>query len=122
MAFLQKPVRGDELAEMLEQLEVRLLLRGDPRFPQQLLGLPRPPHWLFVQGAMSPLQGPAVTIVGTRKPSAHGNFLVRYVGACLGDWGVPTVSGLAAGIDQPSARAFAPCWRADDRSARYRHP
>jgi predicted Rossmann fold nucleotide-binding protein DprA/Smf involved in DNA uptake len=27
-------------------------------------------------------------------------FLARYVGACLGDWAVPTVSGLAAGIDQ----------------------
>jgi predicted Rossmann fold nucleotide-binding protein DprA/Smf involved in DNA uptake len=62
--------RGDELAAMLERLGVRLLLRGDPRFPQQLLDLPRPPHWLFVQGAMSPLKGPAVAIVGTRNPSA----------------------------------------------------
>jgi DNA protecting protein DprA len=92
--------RGDELAAMLERLGVRLLFRGDPQFPQQLLDLPRPPHWLFAQGAMSPLKGPAVTIVGTRNPSADGNFLVRYIGACLGDWGVPTVSGLAAGIDQ----------------------
>ena len=92
--------RGDELAATLEQLGVMLLLRGDKRFPKQLLDLPRPPHWLFVQGAISALRGPAVTIVGTRKPSADGNFLARYIGACLGDWGIPTVSGLAAGIDQ----------------------
>jgi DNA processing protein len=92
--------RGDELAAMLEQLGVVLLLRDDNRFPQQLLDLPRAPHWLFVQGAISALRRPAVTIVGTRKPSADGNFLAGYVGACLGDWGVPTVSGLATGIDQ----------------------
>lgn len=92
--------RGEELAAKLEQLGVALLFRGDPCFPRQLQDLSRPPHWLFVQGSITRLSEPAVTIVGTRKPSADGYFLARYVGACLGDWGVPTVSGLAAGIDQ----------------------
>jgi DNA protecting protein DprA len=92
--------RGDELAEMLQRIGVKLLLRGDSRFPERLLDLPRPPHWLFVQGAISLLKSSAVTIVGTRNPSTDGIFLAHYVGACLGDWGSPTISGLAAGIDQ----------------------
>jgi DNA protecting protein DprA len=91
---------GDELAAMLGRLGVMILFRGDSRFPHQLLDLPRPPHWLFVQGAFSRLSGPTVTIVGTRKPSADGDFLARYVGACLGGWSVPTVSGLAIGVDR----------------------
>jgi DNA protecting protein DprA len=92
--------RGDALAAMLEQLGVAVLFRDDPRFPERLLDLARPPHWLFVQGSIGLLKDPAVTIVGTRKPSTDGSFLAHYVGACLGDWAVPTVSGLAAGIDQ----------------------
>lgn len=92
--------RADGLAERLGEMGVSLLFRGDAAFPPQLLDLPRPPHWLFVQGHVPLLHEPSVAIVGTRKPSADGVFLARYVGACLEDWGVPTVSGLAAGIDQ----------------------
>ncbi len=86
--------------DRLTEMGVRLLFRDDPRFPRTLLDLERPPHWLFIQGAMAPLAMPAVAIVGTRKPSEDGLFLARYVGACLGDWPAATVSGLAAGIDQ----------------------
>ncbi len=92
--------RGDELAGLLERLGVTLLFSDDPRFPPQLLKLERPPHWLFVQGSIDRLADPSLAIVGTRKPSADGLFLARYVGECLADWRLPTVSGLAAGIDQ----------------------
>lgn len=92
--------RGERLAEQLAELGITLLFRGSPGFPQSLLDLERPPFWLFVQGSIERLSQPSVAVVGTRKPSADGYFLSRYVGACLGDWGAPTVSGLAAGIDQ----------------------
>jgi DNA protecting protein DprA len=86
--------------DRLTKIGVRLLFRHEPCFPRALLDLERPPHWLFVQGTTAPLSMPAVAIVGTRKPSEDGLFLARYVGACLGDWPVATVSGLATGIDQ----------------------
>jgi DNA protecting protein DprA len=92
--------QGDRLAEHLESLGVALLFRGSAGFPPALLELERPPHWLFVQGSVERLAEPSIAIVGTRKPSSDGFFLSRYIGACLGEWGVPTVSGLAAGIDQ----------------------
>lgn len=88
------------MRDRLTEMGIRLLFREDPRFPRALLDLERPPHWLFVQGAMAPLAMPSVAIVGTRKPSEDGLFLARYVGACLADWPAATVSGLAAGIDQ----------------------
>lgn len=91
---------GDQLAAQLEALGIGLLFRHSPGFPPALLELERPPHWLFVQGSAALLAEPSIAIVGTRKPSPDGFFLSRYVGACLGEWGAPTVSGLAAGIDQ----------------------
>ena len=92
--------KGDQLAEQLERRHVAILFRDDLRFPTQLLDLEFPPHWIFVQGNIDLLREKSVTIVGTRKPTPDGEFIARYLGACLGDWGVPTVSGLAAGIDQ----------------------
>jgi DNA processing protein len=92
--------RADILGEHLARAGVAIVFRGDPCFPAQLLELERPPHWLFVQGEINLLHQPSVAIVGTRKPTGDGQFLTRYIGACLGDWRAPTVSGLAAGIDQ----------------------
>lgn len=91
---------GDRLSEQLKALGVAILFRHSTGFPAALLELERPPHWLFVQGSVDLLSEPSIAIVGTRKPSPDGYFLSRYVGACLGDWGAPTVSGLAVGIDQ----------------------
>ncbi len=91
---------GHRLCEHLQSLGIALLFRASPGFPSALLDLDRPPHWLFVQGNVERLAEPSVAIVGTRKPSSDGIFLSRYVGACLEEWGAPTVSGLAAGIDQ----------------------
>lgn len=92
--------RSERLMDELQRLGVKILLREDPQYPKRLLDLPRPPHWLFVQGDPSVLNSPSLAVVGTRSPSADGIFLAQYVGACLGDWGVATVSGLASGIDQ----------------------
>jgi len=92
--------RATRMAKLLDSLGVVIVFQDDHRFPQALLDLERPPHWLFIQGSIAALSAASVAIVGTRKPSEDGLFLARYVGACLGDWSAATVSGLAAGIDQ----------------------
>lgn len=100
------------LLDELHQRGVHIVLRSDPRFPASLMDLARPPHWLFVQGAVEILNEPSIGIVGTRKPTSDGLFLARYVGSCLRDWGRATVSGLAMGIDtiahEQSIRACVP--------------
>jgi DNA processing protein len=81
------------------RLGISVVWDTDPSYPQQLRDLPRPPRWLFVQGDISRLSDPILGFVGTRRPSDDGLFLARYVGACLRDWQLTTVSGLATGID-----------------------
>lgn len=92
--------RASGLLRRLKEIDAQLVLRDDPIYPRQLLDLRDPPFWLFVQGDPQVLAEPSVAIVGTRDPSPDGLWLARYVGYCLRDWGAPTVSGLALGIDQ----------------------
>lgn len=92
--------RAEKMFDQLSRAEVKLVFRGDPDYPPQLMDLRDPPFWLFVQGDVSVLSRPALSVVGTREPSEDGLWLVKYVGHCLHEWGVPTVSGLAVGIDQ----------------------
>nr|WP_237352036.1 DNA-processing protein DprA [Rhizobium sp. ACO-34A] len=90
----------DQLTAVFRNLRIGVLFRSDESYPQALLDLEDPPHWLFVQGNVEILQAPSVAIVGTREPSADGLWLAEYVGLTLHHWGHPTVSGLAIGIDQ----------------------
>ena len=92
--------RGSRLLDSFKRNNTSIIFRYEDRFPKALFDLPNPPHWLFVKGNLDTLNKPAVTVVGTRDPSEDGRFLGRYVGACFSVWGVPTVSGLAMGIDQ----------------------
>jgi DNA processing protein len=88
------------LREELSAVGVRLVHRGSTEYPWRLNELQDPPFWLFVQGRLEVLNKPAVTIVGTRNPTDDGLWLSRFVGECLHELACPTVSGLAAGIDQ----------------------
>lgn len=92
--------KADRTAEGFAQQGIQLLLRDDPRFPPALLDAPTAPHWIFVRGAVEVLRRPAIAAVGTRQPSDDGRWLTGFLGAQLGHWNAPTVSGLALGIDQ----------------------
>jgi len=92
--------RAEKYIEDFKQNGISLILRDSPDYPEQLLDLASAPHWLFVQGDPDVLHRASIAVVGTRKPTEDGLFLGKYVGACLREWGAPTVSGLALGIDQ----------------------
>lgn len=96
----QAAEKAERAASGFAQDGIQLLLRGDPRFPPALLDAPSAPYWIFVRGAIDILHRPAIAAVGTRQPSDDGRWLSGFLGAQLGHWGVPTVSGLALGIDQ----------------------
>lgn len=84
----------------------RVLAVGRPGYPPALatawpeLGAPA---WLFVRGARGD-GGPAVAVVGTRRPTADGLRTAHELGAFLAAAGVCVVSGLARGIDQAAHR------------------
>lgn len=86
----------------------RVLLPGDPAFPDALCHLSRPPLGLYWRGsgALWPLlaRRQAVAVVGTRRPSRAGLAMAEALGRALAQAGWPVVSGLADGIDAASHR------------------
>lgn len=78
---------------------------GDPRIPQrraEALGLsPDADHRrpLWVEGQLGAFALPAVGIVGTRRPSAHGLAAARSLAGAAAAAGWAIVSGAALGID-----------------------
>lgn len=85
-----------------------VLLPGDPRWPTGMRALARPPlalHWRGRGSLWRPLQRrAAVAVVGTRRPSAHGQSMAHGIGSALAQGGWPVVSGLAEGIDAAAHR------------------
>jgi DNA processing protein len=92
--------RALDVIRELVRRNSRLILKSDPEYPARLLDLVDPPQWIFVEGNYEVLNSTCIAAVGTREPTDDGMFLAQFVGANFGVWGVPTVSGLAAGIDQ----------------------
>lgn len=85
-----------------------VLVVGDAGYPRRLadawpeLGAPL---WLFARGPVADgLAGPAVAVVGTRRPTLDGVRTARALGRLLAEHGVVVVSGLARGIDQAAHR------------------
>jgi DNA processing protein len=89
---------GDELARAGE-LGVRLLTWADADYPSMLKQIADPPLVLYVAGAVEPLAGPSVAVVGTRHPTVYGREMARTLAYQLAGAGYVVISGLALGID-----------------------
>lgn len=72
---------------------------GAPDYPRRLASTPEPPPYLFREGPLWPLPGPAVAVVGPRRCSAGAAAFARELAAGLARCGVLVVSGGAAGVD-----------------------
>lgn len=87
-------------ARELAKKGIKLVFMDHPSFPDSLRRIPEPPYWIFVQGSLDNLNKKSVAIVGTRAPTDDGIFLAKLVIAGMVGKNIPTVSGLASGIDQ----------------------
>ena len=81
------------------ELEIDVVVLGDPRYPRRLLHDPEPPFLLFSRGNFDALDAPTVAIVGTRRSTPYGDRVAHLLGRRLGECGIAVVSGLASGID-----------------------
>jgi DNA processing protein len=81
----------------------RVVTRFDAEYPGRLRRTPKAPVVLFVRGNLAP-GGPAVAMVGSRRPSDEGIFIASQWAEALARAGVAVVSGLARGIDGASHR------------------
>lgn len=94
---------GEDERDGLLERKIRVI--PGPELPCQLLNIPEPPAWLFVQGNEKALyQRPAVAVVGTRHPSPEGIRAAGIVAGMLSAYPVVLVSGLAEGIDAEAHR------------------
>src|SRR5580698_6780053 len=88
-----------ELATIRTIENVRLVNWTDPEYPRMLREIYDPPTLLYVRGNVEVLGQPAVSIVGTRKPTLYGTQMAERLGRELAARGVTIVSGMARGID-----------------------
>ncbi|MEX2292863.1 MAG: DNA-processing protein DprA [Acidimicrobiales bacterium] len=85
-------------------LDVAVILRDDPRYPDALADDVEPPSVLFALGSLECLHHPRVAVVGTRRCTGAGAGVARELGRDLTIAGVAIVSGLALGIDGAAHR------------------
>ena len=85
---------------------------SDARYPSALAAIFDPPPVLWVRGAVSALDGPAVAIVGSRAGSPYALAMAERLAFDLASRGVIVVSGLARGVDSAAHRGALAAGRA----------
>jgi DNA processing protein len=95
-------VAARETAEA-ERLGGRIVTLEDDDYPPGLRQLSPPPPVLYLRGEIPP--GPAVAIVGSRRPDPYGEEAADLFARALAMAGVTVVSGFAKGIDAVAHRA-----------------
>lgn len=91
-----------EIAEA-ERLGGRIVTLEDSAYPASLRHLSPPPPVLYVRGELP--EGPAVAIVGSRRPDTYGQEAAELFARSLAAAGVVVVSGFARGIDATAHRS-----------------
>ena len=73
---------------------------GEAAYPELLKEITDPPPALFIKGNSSLLsEKNCISVVGTRKISAYGNYLTKMICRELVDSGFCIISGMAFGVD-----------------------
>ncbi|WP_372706470.1 DNA-processing protein DprA [Brevundimonas sp.] len=81
------------------RIGARLMVLGDPEFPEPLAALDPPPPLLWTLSDFGLMNRPCIAVVGARIASAGGQRIARGLSQQLGEAGHVVVSGLARGID-----------------------
>jgi len=85
--------------EKLEKKAYSIMTFEDAAYPPLLREIYDPPLVLYVSGRAEALAGPAIGMVGARRPTAYGRAMARRLAGDLASRGLVVVSGFARGID-----------------------
>lgn len=88
------------IVKVLERGTISLVTIDDDSYPSLLKEINDPPLWLFYRGALEALKLPTLTVVGTRKPTAYAEEVVKILLIPELLKNICVVSGLAYGIDK----------------------
>lgn len=85
--------------DWINRKKYTILTLEDEKYPFYLRETFDPPFVLYCAGRAEALRGPAVSIVGARKPTPYGRAVAERIAQDLASRGLVIVSGLARGID-----------------------
>lgn len=96
----------DKMLQLCGEKQLSLVCYDDENYPERLRHIYNPPSVLFYQGKLDLLTDyPALTVVGTRKPSAYSAQVADTLCRYLAKSGILIVSGFAVGLDSVAHRA-----------------
>ncbi len=85
--------------EQSEKFGARMIMFGEPDYPELLTTIPDAPPIITVMGHTHLWKKPLIAMVGARNASASGCQLAQKLAKDAGDNELITISGLARGID-----------------------
>ena len=88
--------------EETEHLGAKIILAGDPDYPDLLSHLSPPPALITLWGDTDILKRPCIALVGSRNASAAAMRIAHDMANELGQAGYTVVSGMARGVDTAS--------------------
>lgn len=80
-------------------MEIIMVRKGEPAYPDRLLEIKNPPKQLYCCGNLKLLNSRCVAVIGSRTSTVYGRNTARAIGRCLAAAGITVVSGMAIGID-----------------------
>lgn len=92
----------DYINELIENVEENcddVMTIFDENYPVSLRLIERPPKVLYIKGLPLDLTGIKMGIVGARKCTQYGDYVIEKFVPTLVDLGVTVISGMAQGID-----------------------
>lgn len=96
---------GDQRSLLEKELQltktegITILTLEHPAYPSLLKTLLDPPPVLYCKGNAKLLSEASIALVGTRRPTPYGERVAGSLARAFSEMGIPTVSGLARGID-----------------------
>ena len=104
-----RSITNEQIGKLMQncaEKRIELVAYDDENYPESLRQIYNPPVVLFYQGQLSVLSDyPALTVVGTRKPSSYSIRTADLLCRCLAKSGMLLVSGFAVGLDSVAHRA-----------------
>jgi DNA processing protein len=85
--------------ERSESLGIRIVVEGEPGYPEQLAEIPSQPPVLYLRGEWGEEGQPHIAIVGSRRCTEYGKEIAGRLAFDLARHGLTVVSGMALGID-----------------------
>lgn len=88
-----------EILKDLDKKEVNITTLIDEEYPENLKNIPDRPRVLYYRGSLKEDDSYSISVVGPRKPSNYGIYVVQKLVDELSKYGIKIISGMASGID-----------------------